>query len=390
MPDAGGDPVTPVGAPETPSLSWRDRVLGWRDRLLADPAFHRFASRFWLTRPIVRREAAALFDLTAGFVYSQVLAASVRLDLFRHLANAPRTSEWLASRTGLPSREVERLLEAGEALRLFGRRSQNRWGLGQLGAAVNGTPGLPEMIRHHALLYDDMTDPVALLRTEGREASLHSYWTYAQTGVSGGLSAEEVTEYSALMAASQRMLSDDILDTFSIDRFDGLLDVGGGEGEFILRAADRSRSSRLAMFDLPAVADIARRRIHDAGLASRVRAIGGDFLENGLPDGFEAISLIRVLYDHDDQTVARILSAARAALPPGGTLIVAEPMNGSGGEARVGAAYFGFYLLAMGGGRARSPQQIEAMLRAADFERIRVHSTAKPMLIRAVSAKVPG
>ncbi|MEM7667664.1 MAG: methyltransferase, partial [Pseudomonadota bacterium] len=148
-------------------------------------------------------------------------------------------------------------------------------------------------------------------------------------------------------------------------------------------------SVRLGMFDLPSVADIARKRVQASGFEARVRAVGGDFIQGSLPNGFEAISLIRVLYDHDDETVARILGATRAALPLGGTLIVAEPMNGDGDEARVGAAYFGFYLLAMGGGRARSPSQIEALLNAAGFERMRVHSTAKPMLVRVLSARVP-
>ena len=42
--------------------------------------------RFPLTRPIARRRARELFDLCAGFVYSQVLLACVRLRLFEILA----------------------------------------------------------------------------------------------------------------------------------------------------------------------------------------------------------------------------------------------------------------------------------------------------------------
>ena len=71
------------------ALSWSDRLLGWRDRLLANPAFHRAASGFVLTRPIAHKRARELFDLVAGFVYSQVLAACVKLDLFSKLAQGP-------------------------------------------------------------------------------------------------------------------------------------------------------------------------------------------------------------------------------------------------------------------------------------------------------------
>ncbi|MEM9098760.1 MAG: methyltransferase [Pseudomonadota bacterium] len=355
--------------------------------MIAWPRFQRFASRFFLTRPIVRSEASALFDLTAGFVYSQILDACVELDLFNRLSNGPAELATLAAEANLPEPEMERLLLAAEALRLVGHRSKGRWGLGQLGAAVNGTPGLAEMIRHHRLLYQDMRDPTALLRSQGREAALHRYWTYAQDGNSARLSAEQVTEYSALMAASQRMLSDDILDAIRIERIDNLLDVGGGEGAFVIRAAERSRRTRLGLYDLPPVAALAAERAKAAGQADRITTIGGDFKDGGLPEGFDTVSLIRVLYDHDDDTVRALLSQIRAILPENGTLIIAEPMDGDGGEARVGAAYFGFYLLAMRGGRARKPERLQELLSETGFGAIEIKRTAKPMLVRVVTAR---
>ena len=69
-----------------------------RDRLLASPGFQRTAAAFPLTRPIARRRARALFDLCAGFVYSQVLLACVRLRLFDILAEGPQTVAALSVR----------------------------------------------------------------------------------------------------------------------------------------------------------------------------------------------------------------------------------------------------------------------------------------------------
>ncbi len=45
---------------------------------------------------------------------------------------------------------------------------------------------------------------------------------------------------------------------------------------------------------------------------------------------------------------------AHDALPPGGTLLIAEPMAGTPGAEAMGDAYFGLYLWAMGSGRPRS------------------------------------
>ena len=66
-----------------------DLLFALRNRFLASPRFQRWASSFPLTRPIARRRARALFDLCAGFVYSQVLQACVRLRLFDALNRRP-------------------------------------------------------------------------------------------------------------------------------------------------------------------------------------------------------------------------------------------------------------------------------------------------------------
>jgi len=161
--------------------------------------------------------------------------------------------------------------------------------------------------------------------------------------------------------------------------------VGGGEGGFIAAALRRTPGLQAILFDLPAVAAGAQRRFAAQGL--RATAVGGDFLADPLPLGADIASLVRVLHDHDDGVALAILRAVRAALPNGGTLLVAEPMNRTPGATSVGA-YFGFYLLAMGHGRPRSRHEIAAMLRQAGFERLRRHRTSTPMLTSVITARV--
>ena len=77
-----------------------------------------------------------------------------------------------------------------------------------------------------------------------------------------------------------------------------------------------------------------------------------------MPQGADIVSLIRVIHDHDDAAALTILRAARQALPPGGTLLLAEPMADTRGAEPVGA-YFNFYLLAMGSGRPRRAEELD-------------------------------
>jgi demethylspheroidene O-methyltransferase len=63
-------------------------------------------------------------------------------------------------------------------------------------------------------------------------------------------------------------------------------------------------------------------------------------------------------------------------------------MAGTKGAEPVGAAYFGFYLLAMGSGRARTAAEIEAMLTAAGFLKVQHIQTSQPMLTSLITAGV--
>ncbi len=360
-----------------------------RDRLLTSARFRSWAGRLPLTRSIARRRARALFDLCAGFVYAQVLTACVQLRLFDMLAEGPQSAPMLARRLSLTGDATARLLAAAVSLRLVSRRSKGRFGLGPLGAAMVGNPGIAAMVEHHRLLYADLQDPVALLRAARPETGLSRYWPYAGDARPDALSSTQVAEYSALMAASQPLIAEEVLRAYPLGRHRCLLDVGGGDGSFLVAAASRSPRLRLILFDLPAVADRARDRLRQAGLAPRAEIAGGSFLDGELPRGADIISLVRVIHDHDDAAVLTLLRAARRALPPSGTLLIAEPMTDTPGAEPVGAAYFGFYLLAMGSGRPRTPDAIRQLLRTAGFGRVRLIVTQMPMLTRLIVARVP-
>lgn len=359
--------------------SWSERWLATRDRLLASPRFQRWAAAFPLTRPIARRRARQLFDLCAGFVYTQVLLACVRLRLFEILAERPQTTSELARKMSLSHESAERLLAAATALRLVEHRGEDRHALGPLGAPMVGNAGLAAMIEHHSVLYGDLDDPVTLLRGERRDTGLSRYWSYASSDRPADLRGEHVSAYTRLMAASQPLVAGEILDAYPIHRHQCLLDVGGGDGSFLANAAQRAPGLRVVLFDLPPVAERARARFAAAGIADRATAVGGDFHEDSLPKGADVISLIRVIHDHDDAQALAILASVRRALPPDGTLLLAEPMAGTRGAEPMGDAYFGFYLMAMGQGRPRTRAVVEALLRAAGFRRARWVPTRIPL-----------
>ncbi|MDF2231488.1 methyltransferase [Albimonas sp. CAU 1670] len=369
-----------AAAPRSLLAAWRRR----RDALIASPRFQRWADRFPLTRPLARREARALFDLTAGFVYSQTLAACVELELFERLRDGPKPLSVVASQAGLPPEAMARLCRAAAALRLLELRGE-AVSLGPLGAAALGAPGVREMVRHHRLFYADLADPLALLRGE-RAPELARYWSYVRGGAP---SAEEAARYSRLMAASQAMVAEEVLRAGVLRGVRRLMDVGGGDGTFLETAARRLPRLRGTLVDLPPVAAQAEARFARAGLGARLEARGGDMLAAPLPQGADAASLVRVLYDHDAPAARVILARVFAALPPGGRVIVAEPMAGGPRPDRVGDAYFGFYTLAMTSGAPREPAEHGRLLAEAGFDSVRLARRARSFAATVMTARKP-
>ena len=353
-----------------------DRWVAARNRLLAAPAFQRFAVSFPPFRPIARQRSRQLFDLLAGFAYSQVLYATVKLGLIEMLAERALPLTALSQRTGWPAEHLERLLKAAASLQVLGRTSTGDYTLGIHGAALAGNPWIARFITHHHLLYEDLADPLALLSGEKKDNKLKDFWNYSST--------PHAAEYTALMAASQEAVAAEILAAYDFSPHTHLIDVGGSNGTFLAAAAKRHPNLALSLFDLPAVADLARAR-----LGGNVAIHGGSFLTDELPKGPDVATLIRIAHDHDDPSVRTMLAAIRRMLPASGVLILAEPLSGIPSTAPIADAYFGLYFAAMGQGRTRNPDEIRRMAKDAGFASVEVVATRNPVVSGMLRLTMP-
>jgi len=217
--------------------SLSDALADWRNRVIASPRFQRWAARFPLTRWIVRRQASALFDVMAGFVYSQILLACVKVNLFEILSHGALSQEELQRQIHLPQAGLKRLLDAAVSIRLITKRKDDHYALGMLGAPLVGNRALTDMIVHLGDFYRDLQDPLALLRGDySGKAAMAEYWPYidqANDPKPESLSAERVANYSKLMAHTQPLVTAEVIDAYSFANHRHLLDIGGGQGGFV-------------------------------------------------------------------------------------------------------------------------------------------------------------
>ena len=357
---------------------------GWLNRLVASRKFQSWASRFALTRGRARKDGQQLFDIVQGFVQSQVLLALVELQVFERLRGGPMTAEQLGHASGIAADRMHILLQAGAALGLLKARRGGVFSLARQGAALMGVPGLQDMIRHHRSFYRDLEDPVALLRGP-EQTELSQFWPYV-FGLQGAVPDDIARTYSNLMTQSQAIVAEDTLRQVSFRGIKRLMDVGGGTGAFLSAVARSQPDLQLDLFDLAPVVSAGREALEEQGLNHRIVVHGGSFRDDPLPTGADAISLVRVLYDHADSTVQSLLAKVYATLPVGGRLIISEPMGGGVRPDRSTDVYFAFYTMAMQTGRTRSQAEIAAFCQDAGFSNIRTPRSRRPFVTSVVEA----
>lgn len=388
MPEDGAqiDPPRPG-----PARSWRERWrLGYvarRNAIFGSNAFQYWCARLPFVRSIAKSRATQMMDHIVGFTYSQVLKAVVETELLDLLANGPIKAYEVAHYTRLSEDAALALLRAARALDLAEEVVEDGWMLGQQGAVLVADEGTQAMIAHHRLLYRDLLDPVDLLRRDRNSPTeLSRYWSYAGALHGAAERGTETAEYSKLMAASQRYVADQVLAAFSFPGVKSLVDVGGGHGAFVRRVGEAYPDMRLGLFDLPEVVETAFAPLASAIGARRLEAHPGNFFEDAIPQGYDMVSLVRILHDHDDEPAAALLANIHRSLSPGQRLLIAEPMARIKGAEPMGEAFFGFYLWAMGSGRARSPDEIKAMLKSAGFRRTRLIAGPQPVIASLIVA----
>jgi demethylspheroidene O-methyltransferase len=332
---------------------------------------------------MVRSEGEAMFDLVAGFCHSQLLQAFVRLQMPEILLKQEMSDAAIAAEVDVPLDRMRVLLAGCTAIGLIKRRRAGRYALTRRGAALAGVPGLAGMIDHHEILYLDLADPVAFFRGQV-ETELAEFWPYV-FGAKGVTDPRTIAQYSQLMADSLVLVAEDTLDAVGFGDAHRVMDVGGGTGAFLTAVGLAYPDLSLTLFDLPAVVPAAQDRFEAADLINRTEIIPGSFRDEELPDGADLISLVRVLYDHSDETVSELLRSVYDALPPGGRVVISEPMTGDTEPQRAGDAYFALYCMAMRTGRARSSSEITALLQGAGFAEIKAPTARRPFITSVVT-----
>ena len=309
--------------------------------------------------------AHAILDLCRTFQPAALLAAAVDLELFDACGLDQLTAAQVARRVGCDLRGVTQLLDALVALRLLTKR-QRRYSVPPRVVRVltkTGADSVLAMAQHQANCY----------RRWGQLAQVIQSGQPAVRVSSVRGPVRDAAAFIGAMHDLNARIADQVVAEIPAIPFTRLLDVGGASGTWTIAWLRTHPRATAILFDLPHVIPLARRRLTQAGLQSRVKLVAGDFETGTLPAGSDFAWVSAIVHQNSRPQNRELFRKIGQVLPIGGRIGIRDfVMKPSRTAPRAGALFAVNMLAHTDHGGTFTFSELRADLVAAGFCAVKV------------------
>jgi SAM-dependent methyltransferase len=154
------------------------------------------------------------------------------------------------------------------------------------------------------------------------------------------------------------------------------VDVAGGHGAFSMAMCDRHPELTATVLDLPPSAEVGRRIVAEQGYADRISFREGDVFELGLGDdeSLDVVSVFNLAHHLPEERNRELCRMARAALRPGGCLVIGDSARPEPGEpVSEHGAVSSLLFYAWSHSRNFTPTEIRGWMETAGFDEVEAH-----------------
>ena len=315
----------------------------------------------------VLREPDPYFDSFTGLVAARALSTAVMLGVFEALHESPASAAGLAERLSLDPLGAETLLTTLQTLGYV---------------EADG-----DVFRNTAVSERQLvsSSPESIATFVGAQADLH-WETLA-------LLPEAVRDGKAYAMHEERHDETDrwrayIRGLFEISRPEHeanaalvpvedprrLIDVAGGHGAFSMAMCRRHPGLEATVLDLPPSAAVGREIVEEQGFSDRVSFQKGDVFEVGLGEDVDVVSVFNLIHHLPEERDRELCRMARAALRPGGCLVIGDSARPEPGEeVSEHGAISSLLFYAWSHSRNFTPSEIRGWMREAGFAEVETH-----------------
>jgi hypothetical protein len=308
----------------------------------------------------------AIMAVATGFMAAKHLFVASEIGLFSALADGPLLLGELAERTGVPRASVRILANAMAALGFVARQGDRY--RNQPVAQIYLAGQTPADLRPGLRFFDQISYPTWM----GLEEAIRR-----RHGVRGALSPEqnEIRErgIEAISAAAAHALAQ----SYDLAQRRRILDLGGGLGFFLRVLTRRYRELEATLFELPAVAAIARQALASTPEGERIVAVDGDFFRDPIPPGHDVVLLANVIHLFSPAHNRELLAHIRAGVKAGTALLLVDFWTDPIHTQPIFAALMaGEWLAATGEGDCYSVEEVGEWLHHTDWTMLGHHPLA--------------
>jgi acetylserotonin N-methyltransferase len=191
---------------------------------------------------------------------------------------------------------------------------------------------------------------------------------------------EAKTEFIMGMHGWGQISSPRLVEAFSLNQFNNLVDLGGGTGHVAIAFCQKHTDSRKSaiVFDLPEVVPLAEKVIGEAGLSNRIKVQGGDFFKDPLPAG-DLYCVARTLHDWPENKIIELLTKVHERLPNRGALLIAEKLLNDDRSGPYWAQMQNLNMLVLAEGKERTLGEYKELLGRVGFRQVKAAVTDGPL-----------
>jgi len=307
-------------------------------------------------------DTRAVIDAITGAWRTRAIYEGVRAGLLDALGDAPASSADLAGRLALDAPTTLRILRALAVLNLCEQVGADLFVASQAGRVLRSDA--PNSLRGMAMLWGDRI--WRSLETLGD--TLRTGEPGWGNGNFGAIHSDPAASdiFNRAMAEQSVAIARALAGACDFSGYGTIADVGGGYGAVLIEVLRANPGLTGFVQDLAQIGDGARRYLDQAELGGRASFRGGDFFAE-VERGADCLLLKYILHDWPDEDCLRVLANCRAALEPGGRLVVLERIL----PERVGAqdepvVRTDLVMMPISG-KERTETEFRAMLSAAGF-----------------------
>lgn len=274
-----------------------------------------------LRRRIMPASYAAIELGTMSWV-AQSAAAFCELGLPQALAGGAKSAAELAAQGYGRETMLFRLLRSLAAYDVVRYAGRGRFALGRIGEALVGEDSAAPLLLYanapwHVQSYANLAQAIKSGRPGFDIAHGTPLFEYFTAHPPAG------AVFDAAMESLTALFAKPFAAAYDFSQTAHVMDIGGGTGLLLTAVLERFPNVRGTVFELPDVAQRARRIAAERNYGTRLSVVEGNILSDAPPPA-DSYILSHILHDWDDESCVRMLQNVRRAMTPDARLLIYE------------------------------------------------------------------